>query len=98
MTAFNLRYDGSDASASALSAWEQLLLSAGVSESGCASLVAGDTQKGNAIRSWVLANYARRYVPEQILEALGLGKQVLIRWPKEERQSAFSIATGEAHY
>ena len=56
MATFNLPYDGSDGSPLGLSAWERFLLSAGVPESGCASLVTGGTRKGNDIRSWVLAN------------------------------------------
>ena len=95
MATFNLPYDGSDASSFGLSAWERFIRSAGVSESGCASLVAGGTRKGNAVRSWVLANYTTSYVPQNILEVLGLRRQLVLRWDREERESAFSMTTGE---
>jgi hypothetical protein len=94
MRTLNLPYCGDDSSPLGLSAWERLLLSADVRESVCASLVEGGTRKGDAIRSWVLANYATRYVPEQILEVLGLRKRLVLRWHREERQSAFSITAG----
>lgn len=98
MATFNLPYDGSDRSPLGLSAWERFIRSAGVSESGCASLVVDGTRKGDAIRSWVLANYATKYVPEHILELLGLRGQLVLRWHREERQGGFSITTGEARY
>ena len=96
MATFNLPYDGSDGSPFGLSAWERFLLSVGIPESGCAPLVAGGTQKGRAIRSWVLANYATRYVPEHILEVLGLRTQLALRWHREQRESAVSITTDES--
>ncbi len=94
MTTLNLPDGGDDSSRLGLSAWERLLLSADVREGVCALLVEGGTRKGDTIRSWVLANYAKRYVPEHILEVLGLRKRLVHRWHKEERQSAFSIAAG----
>ncbi len=97
MATFNLSYDGSDGSSSTLSAWEKFIGSAGFPESGCASLVAGGTREGSAIRSWVLANYTRRYVPEHILDALGLRRQLVLKRHTEERDSPFSITTDEAH-
>lgn len=97
MTTLNLPYGGDDSSPLGLSAWERLLLSADVRESGCASLVEGGTRKGDAIRSWVLANYATRYVPENILEVLGLRKQLALRWNSEDRQIAFFITAVDAH-
>lgn len=98
MATYNLSYDGIDGSHLRLSAWERFLLTAGVPEKSCASLVAGDTRKGKTIRSWVLANYARRYVPEDILDVLGLRKQLVLRWQREEQDGASSAATGEARY
>jgi hypothetical protein len=94
MRTLNLPCGGDDSSRLGLSAWERLLLSADVRESVCASLVEGGTRTGDTIRSWVLANYATRYVPEQILEVLGLRKRLVLRWHREERQSAFSITAG----
>jgi len=96
MATYNLSYDGKLSSPRELSAWDKFLLGAGVSESGCASLVASGTRKGNAIRSWVLANYGKRYVPEQVLQALGLHRQLVLKWHRDEQQTALSIATGES--
>ena len=91
MATYNLSYDGNGSYPTEPSSWEKFLLSAGVPESGCASLVASGTQKGNAVRSWVLANYASRYVPEQVLQVLGLHSQLALIWHREDRQSALSI-------
>jgi hypothetical protein len=66
------------------SAWELFLLGAGVPESHCASVLAGRSPKGLAIRSWVRDHYSARYVPEHILDALGLRKQLRVRWLKED--------------
>jgi hypothetical protein len=66
------------------SAWELFLLGTGVPESRCASLLSGQTRTGRAIRAWVLDHYAKNYVPEYILEALGLRKQLIFRWQREE--------------
>jgi hypothetical protein len=89
MATFNLPFDAGDGAPLGLSAWERFLLDAGIPESGCASLVAGCTREGNAIRSWVLANHITRYVPEHILEVLQLRKQLVPRWHREERQEHF---------
>lgn len=96
MATFNLSYGVSDGSSSEPSAWEKFIGSAGFTESGCASLVAGGTREGSAIRSWVLANYTRRYVPENILDALGLRRHLALKRHPDERESPFSIATDEA--
>lgn len=98
MATYNLSYDGIEASQLSLSAWERFLASAGVPENSCASLVAGRTGKGKAIRSWVLANYAKRYVPEEILDLLGLQKQLVLRWQREEQEAARSAAIAEVRY
>jgi hypothetical protein len=87
---------GTAQASSRLNSWETFLRSADVPESSCASLVAGGTRKGNAIRSWIRENYSRRYVPENILEVLGLREQLVVRWQGEERESASSVATGGA--
>ena len=97
MSTFNLSYDARNGTVPGPSAWETFLISAGVSESSCASLVAGGTRKGCAIRSWVRENYTRRYVPEAILETLGLRKQLLDRWQEEERQRVLYVSRGDAH-
>jgi hypothetical protein len=46
---------------------------------------------------WVRENYTRRYVPEAILETLGLRKQLLDRWQEEERQRVLYVSRGDAH-
>jgi hypothetical protein len=96
MATFNLPYSGSNVSPFVPSAWEQFIRSAGVPERGCASLIANGTRKGSDIRSWVLANYSTRFVPEDILEVLGLQKQLAHRWQGEGQESTFSITKGEA--
>jgi len=66
------------------SAWELFLLGERVSETNCVSLLAGQSRKARAIRSWVRDHYSTRYVPEQILDAIGLRKQLRLRWQKED--------------
>jgi hypothetical protein len=72
MATFDFQFNGRDDVPPEPSAWEMLLLRAGVLESNCISLLASGAQEARAIRSWVHENYSRRYVPEQILDALGL--------------------------
>jgi hypothetical protein len=72
MATLDFQFDGRDDFPPEPSAWEMLLLRAGVLESNCISLLASGAQEARAIRSWVHENYSRRYVPEQILDALGL--------------------------
>lgn len=66
------------------SAWEQFLRGAGVSESSCASLVASRSRKGRVIRSWVRDHHSFRYVPEEILEVIGLRRRLRKRWHRED--------------
>jgi hypothetical protein len=66
------------------SAWELFLLGAGVPESNCASVVASRSPKGRAIRSWVREHYSTKYVPETILDVLGLRKPLRLRWQGED--------------
>jgi hypothetical protein len=66
------------------SAWESFLLGTGVAEKSCTTLIAGRTRKGRVIRAWVRDHYATKYVPENILEALGLRKQLVVRWQGED--------------
>jgi hypothetical protein len=84
MTKFNLAYTPNLDAPPAPSAWELFLLGAGVSESHCASLLTGRSRKGRAIRSWVREHYSTRYVPESILDALGLRKPLRLRWQGED--------------
>jgi hypothetical protein len=88
MSIFNHPYNAGGNVRPGPTAWERLLLSMGVAERGCASLVTGDTRKGKLIRSWIQDNYARRYVPEYILEALGLQRPLSLKWQGEERHGA----------
>jgi hypothetical protein len=66
------------------SAWEAFLLGAGVAENACSQLLSGRTRKSREIRSWVRKHYAKNYVPEHILETLGLHRQLIFRWQREE--------------
>ncbi|MFZ1940032.1 MAG: hypothetical protein WBA18_03195 [Terracidiphilus sp.] len=79
-----------------LSAWEVFLRCTGVPENSCASHVEGGTQQGTAIRSWVRENYGTRYVPEYILESLGLRKQLVQRWQGDDQQTASYVSAGGA--
>jgi hypothetical protein len=97
MSTFNSSCDARNGTAPGPSAWETFLLSAGVPESSCASLVAGGTRKGCSIRSWVRENYTRRYVPEAILETLGPRKELMHSWQEEERQRVLYVAKGAAY-
>ena len=66
------------------SAWELFLNTAGLNERSCVSLLQGRSRKGRAIRTWVLKHYAKSYVPEDILEVLGLRGQLRLRWQGDE--------------
>jgi len=66
------------------SAWDLFLLDAGLNENSCSSLLRGRSREGLAIRSWVREHYATRYVPENILEALGLRRQLRVRWQGDD--------------
>lgn len=66
------------------SSWELFLLGEGVAEKDCTSLFATHSHKGQSIRSWVKEHYATRYVPEQVLEALGLRKLLTRQWQGDE--------------
>jgi len=56
-------------------AWELFLANEGVLESKCPSLLKCHTEQSFAIRSWVLANYKTRFVPELVIQTLGLQRQ-----------------------
>jgi hypothetical protein len=96
MSTFSKSYDPGSNATSGSSAWERFLCCAGVPESGCASLVTSATGQGNAIRTRVRNHYATRYVPEHILEALGLRKQLTLRWQGDEQKNAPYALTGDA--
>jgi len=73
-----------DSNISGPSAWDLFLLGAGLNENSCSSLLRGRSRKGRAIRSWVRKHYTTRYVPEDILEALGLQRQLRVRWQGDD--------------
>ena len=56
--------------------WETFLRSVGVSEARVSKVVRGDGEKAIKIRSWIRANAPRRFVPEKILDDLGI--QVIV--------------------
>jgi hypothetical protein len=84
MTKSNQAYKFNNDIPTGPSAWELFLLSVGVSESYCPQLLSGRTRKSRAIRSWVQENYVKRFVPEYVLQALGLRKRLAVRWQGED--------------
>jgi hypothetical protein len=84
MTNINPAYERQGNSSFGPSAWELFLLGAGVLESSCVSLLARHTRKGRAIRAWVRDHYQTCYVPESILDVLGLGWRLRFRWQRED--------------
>lgn len=58
-------------------AWELFLANEGISEAKCPSLLKQHTEESCAIRSWVLANYKTRYVPELVIQTLGLQRGMI---------------------
>jgi hypothetical protein len=70
--------------ASEPSSWDLFLLNEGLNERNCASLLKGRSRQGRAIRTWVLKHYTKKYVPEDILELLGLRGQLRLRWQGDE--------------
>ena len=96
MSTFNNCYQPSVNTTQGSSAWEKFLRRTGVPESSCASHVASGTQQGAAICSWVRENYGTRYVPEHILEVLGLQKQLVLRWQAGEQRGTPYVSAVEA--
>lgn len=84
MAKLNPPLESKNASVSIPSAWELFLLGVGVAEKDCTSLFATHSRKAKSIRSWVREHYATRYVPEQVLEACGLRKQLTRQWQGDE--------------
>ena len=84
MAKSNSPFEYKSADLSGPSAWEVFLLGAGVAETNCISLLAGRSHKGCAIRSWVQEHYATRYVPEHVIQTLGLHEKLKVRWPGGE--------------
>ena len=66
-------------SSPARSAWEQFLDEEGISEFHCFSLLKGNALKGRVIRSWVLEHYKTSFVPELVIQAMGLQHQIMSR-------------------
>jgi hypothetical protein len=83
MSNLNLDFKPTTEAIPGLSAWELFLRGAGISEGTCAALVSGRSQQGRAIRSWVHAHYTTQYVPEIILETLGLHRRLELRWHRD---------------
>lgn len=65
-------------------AWERFLVGEGIPESKCPLLLNCDPQKGVAIRDWVLANYKTSYVPELVIQTLGLQYHLNSTWRVEQ--------------
>jgi hypothetical protein len=94
MTNINLGIKQTDQLLSGPSAWELFLRGEGVPESSCASLLAGRSRKGRAIHSWIRKHYSTRYVPENILEVIGLRRQLRLRWQREV-EGTFDAPAGD---
>lgn len=62
------------------SGWEQLLARMEIDEKDCTANLVRRTRKGQAIRSWTLAHYSTSYVPEWILQILGLHHRLNRTW------------------
>ena len=84
MAKFDFPFTRRDDLPSGPSAWDMFLQKAGVPESNCTALLSRRTRKARAIRSWVRENYSRKYVPEHIFNAVGLRKQLRLRWQDED--------------
>jgi len=65
------------------SSWEKLLDSIGIPEITCTALIGCRSQKGRALRSWVHEHYRTKFVPENVLEFLGLSYQLKLKWQVE---------------
>jgi hypothetical protein len=61
-----------------------LLNSIGISEAAWTALIGHKSQKGRAIRSWVRKHYTTHFVPEQVLDFLGLRYQLNLKWQAED--------------
>jgi len=73
-----------DGNVSGASAWDLYLPGTELNENSCSSLIRRRSRKGRAIRSWVREHHATGYVPEDILEALGLRRQLRVRWQGDD--------------
>lgn len=80
MANFDLSYKYAQPSPRLRSGWEQLLASMRIDEKECATNLIRRTRKGRMIRSWTLAHYSTSYVPEWILQILGLHQRLNRRW------------------
>lgn len=67
-----------------LSSWEVFLLNTGVPETNCITLLSRRSRKGLAISTWVNQNYATKFVPENILDAVRLRSPNIARWQVDE--------------
>jgi len=72
MANINLRIKPQNIGPPGPTAWEKFLVGAGVSETNCISILVGRTNQGDTIRRWIEDHYATSYVPEHVLEILGL--------------------------
>lgn len=80
MANFDLSYEYAECCPHPQSGWEQLLAGMEINETDCTSHLVRRTQKGRAIRSWTLAHYSTSYVPEWILQLLGLHHRLNRTW------------------
>lgn len=80
METFDLPYKYAQPSPRPRSGWEQLLASIGIDEKDCTTNLIRRTRKGQMIRSWTLAHYSTSYVPEWVLQMMGLHHRLTRTW------------------
>jgi hypothetical protein len=73
--------------------WEKLLENNGISETACSTLIACRSEEGHAIRAWVREHYKTNFVPEDVLESLGLRDEVNLKWKAEECDGSFPLSS-----
>lgn len=59
------------------SAWENQLTKLSLTESAASAEIQARTSTGKTLRKWVRSHYTRRFVPEPILELVGVKEFVL---------------------
>lgn len=60
-------------------AWDKLLTRHCLSEKDARALLMDSTERGRNLRQWVRKNHMSRYVPEEILCALGIDDEQVLR-------------------
>jgi hypothetical protein len=80
MANFDLPYQNPRYSAPPRCGWEQMLANMEITENDCTSHLVTQTRKDRAIRSWTLTHYSTNYVPEWLLQMLGVHRRLSRIW------------------